>query len=186
MTRRSTVFAGAAAAAVAALSAAAFAQGPDPGMGHGMMMGRGGMMGPGMGMMGQGMMMGGCPMMGAMMGPMMGTGAGDDKPQAFAEGRIAFLKAELAITEAQQGAWTAYAEAIRKNLGNMQTMHATMGQVMGAKTPGERLDAHVAAMEGRLAALKDMKPALTGLYSALSDDQKKKADTLLTGMGCMM
>jgi hypothetical protein len=41
-------------------------------------------------------------------------------------------------------------------------------------------------MDGRLAALKEMKPALTALYDALSDEQKKKADDLLTGMGCMM
>jgi hypothetical protein len=31
-----------------------------------------------------------------------------------------------------------------------------------------------------------MKPALAGIYAALSADQKKKADDLLTGMGCMM
>ena len=41
-------------------------------------------------------------------------------------------------------------------------------------------------MEGRLQALKDIKPALAALYEALSDDQKKKADQLLTSMGCMM
>jgi hypothetical protein len=44
----------------------------------------------------------------------------------------------------------------------------------------------VGAMESRLSALKEVKPALANLYAALSDDQKKKADELLTGMGCMM
>jgi hypothetical protein len=34
--------------------------------------------------------------------------------------------------------------------------------------------------------LKDVKPALARLYEALSADQKKKADDILTGMGCMM
>jgi hypothetical protein len=151
------------------------------GMDHGMMMGQGQGMGPGM-MMGRGGMMGACPMMGGM----MGMGGADDKGQTFAEGRVAFLKAELGITDAQEGAWKTYADAIRKNLANMQGMHAKMGDMMSAKTPGERLDAHVAAMEGRLAALKEVKPALAGLYSALTDEQKKKADDLLTGMGCMM
>jgi hypothetical protein len=41
-------------------------------------------------------------------------------------------------------------------------------------------------MEGRLTALKAVKPALANLYAALSDEQKKKADELLTGVGCMM
>jgi len=58
--------------------------------------------------------------------------------------------------------------------------------VMEAKTPTERLDAHIAAMDGRLALLKEVKPALADLYKTLSDDQKKKADEILTQMGCMM
>jgi hypothetical protein len=68
----------------------------------------------------------------------------------------------------------------------MQGMRATMMKDMEAKSPVERLDAHVVAMESRLAALKELKPALGNLYSALSENQKKKADELLTGMGCMM
>ena len=41
-------------------------------------------------------------------------------------------------------------------------------------------------MEARLQSLKEIKPALAALYAALSEDQKKKADDVLTGMGCMM
>ena len=138
---------------------------------------------PGMGMrdmpMGRGMMgmMGDCPMMGMMMG-------GD--ASTFAEGRIAFLKAELTISDAQKAVWGAYAASLKKNLQGMQAMRQTMMNVMEAKTPVERLDAHIAAMDGRLGSLKEVKPALTALYVALSEEQKKKADQILTGMGCMM
>lgn len=132
-------------------------------------------MGPGM--MGMMRMMGACPMMGMTMGA---------DTSAFAEGRIAFLKAELAITDAQKGAWETYAAALKKNLQGMQAMRETMGKVMEAKTPVERLDAHIAAMDSRLASLKEVKPALAGLYGTLNDEQKKKADQILTGMGCMM
>jgi len=138
-------------------------------MGHGMM-GRGGMMR----MMGRD-----CPMMGMMMGE-------SDVADTHAAGRIAFLKAELGITEAQQPAFDAYAAALTKNLEGMQTMRASMMASMQAGTPSERLDAHVKAMEGRLATLKDVKPALDKLYGALTVEQKKKADQILTGMGCMM
>ena len=140
---------------------------------------------PGMGMgmrdmpMGRRMMgmMGDCPMMGMMMGA-------DASP--FAEGRIAFVKAELAISDAQTAAWEAYAATLKKNLQGMQAMRQTMMNVTEATTPVERLDTHIAAMDGRLASLKEVKPALAALYVALSEEQKKKADQILTGMGCMM
>jgi hypothetical protein len=135
---------------------------------------------PGMGMMDRGMMgmmrmMAECPMM---------TGGGD--MASHTEGRIAFLKAELAITDAQKAVWDAYAAALTKNLQGMQATRGTMMKMLEAKSPVERLDSHLTAMEGRVAALKEVKPALTALYAALSDEQKKKADELLTGMGCMM
>jgi LTXXQ motif family protein len=154
--------------------------GPGWGMGHGWgmgpgMMGRDWMPGPG-GRMGMGMGMG-CPMM----------GFGDDGDTAtFADGRIAFLKAELKITDAQKEVWGGYAEALKNNLATMTAMHQTMLTSFDAKTPVERLDARVSAMETRLGALKEMKPPLEKLYTALGDDQRKRADDLLTEMGCMM
>jgi LTXXQ motif family protein len=150
-------------------------QGPQPEMG---MMGPG-MMGQGMGRGGMmGMMGGGCPMM-AMMGR-------NDAAPTFAEGRIAFIKAELAITEAQNSVWDAYSAALRKNLESMQSMRKTMMSATQPASPVERLDLHVSTMESRLQTLKEVKPALAALYAALSEGQKKKADDLLTGMGCMM
>jgi hypothetical protein len=61
-----------------------------------------------------------------------------------------------------------------------------MQTVYDAKTPVERLDAQLAAMESRTKALKDVKPALAKLYEALSAEQKKSADEILTSVGCMM
>jgi hypothetical protein len=119
------------------------------------------------------------------MGGCVGFGP-EGRTETFVNGRIAFLRAELAITDAQKGAWDAYAEATKRNLQSMQGMWQSMKTVFDAKTPVERLDAHVASMETRLSALNEVKPALTNLYAALSADQKKKADDLLTGMGCMM
>jgi hypothetical protein len=163
--------------AIATLSIAvpAHAQMDRRGDGPGMMHGQG--YGPGMmGNFGPGMM-GGCPMMGT---------TTDGQVSTFAEGRIAFLKAELGITDAQKSVWDAYSETIKSNLQNMQGMWQTMMAVFDAKTPADRLDAQIAAMDSRLAALKQIKPALANLYAALSAEQKKKADEVLTGMGCMM
>ena len=118
-------------------------------------MGRGWMMG----------MMGGCPMMGA-----------DGQASTFIEGRIAFLKAELAITDAQKGAWDAYADATKRNLESMQGMWQTMKSVFEAKTPMERLDAHLAAMESRTKVLKDVKPEL-GLGIGVIDIKDNEVET---------
>ena len=117
---------------------------------------------------------------------MMGMMGGEGNMPSFVEGRTAFIKAELAITDAQKSVWEAYSAALRKNLESMQGMRKTMMGTMQAASPVERLDRHITAMEARLQSLKEVKPALADLYAALSDDQKKKADGLLTGMGCMM
>jgi hypothetical protein len=132
-------------------------------------------------MTGQGMMGGDCPMMERMsrkVRRMMGSDM-----QAMADQRIAALKTQLAITPEQQATWDTYAAALKKNVTGMQAMRQTMKTAMATKTPVERLDAHVAAMETRLAALKEVKPALGNLYTALSDEQKKKAGK---SIGCMM
>jgi LTXXQ motif family protein len=150
----------------------------------------GGMSGDGMmggGMMGGGMM--GHMMQSGMMGrdcPMMGMTMGRGDGSTHAAGRIAFLKAELGITDAQQAAFDDYAAALKTNLEGMQAMRSSMMSAMQSGKPGDRLDVHIKAMEGRLAALKEVKPALDKLYASLSDEQKKKADQILTGMGCMM
>ena len=170
--------------AIASMSIALPAIAQKGGRGPGMMNGQGfgpGMMGPGygpgmMGNYGAGMM-GGCGMT---------VATADGQTSTFAAGRIAFLKAELGITDAQKVAWEAYADKIKGNLTNMQGMWQTMKAVVEAKTPADRLDAQIAAMDSRVSALKEIKPALSKLYDGLSSDQKKKADELLTGMGCMM
>ena len=151
---------------------AAHAQQPQsqPGtMGQGMM--GHGMMGRGMmdqGMMGQGMM----GPMGMMNGPVL-------------EGRLAYMKAELAITDAQSTAWNNYASAVKARASNMQSMHDSMMQAMQSGTAMARMDAHIKAMEAMTEALKALKPATEALYAVLTPEQKQKADQLL-GMGCCM
>ncbi len=155
-------------------------QGQQPGPGGMMGPGPGGMMGQGPGgMMGKGMMAG-CPMMGGMgrHGMMM-----DSVPMM--EGRLAYLKADLEITEAQTSAWEAYADAVRARHAAMQGMHAEMMQAMQTGSAMARMDAHIKAMESMVESLKALKPATEALYAVLTDEQKKQADQLLGG-GCGM
>jgi hypothetical protein len=143
-------------------------------------------MGPGMG--GQmpqqmpGPMMGdsaGGPMMGMMgMGGMMGD---------HVEGRIAFLKTELKITEAQTPQWTAFSDTLRANAQRVSEMRNTMmqGGMMGpgsaAMKAPDRLDRMETMMATMVESLKATKAALAPLYAVLTDDQKKMADQLIHG-----
>ena len=111
-----------------------------------------------------------------------------------AEGRIAFLKAELKITDAQMPQWNAFAEALRANARRMSGMHETMiqgGMMNQGNAPmsaPDRLDRMERAMTAMLEGLKEMKATLTPLYAVLTEEQKKVADQLIhgpMGMGWM-
>jgi hypothetical protein len=133
-------------------------------------------------MMGQGQMGPGGMM--SMMSGMMGPQAGGD----HVEGRIAFIKAELKITEAQAPQWNAFAEAVRGNVGRMVEMQRSMMGGQGApSTLTARLALEDKLLTAHLAALKKTEETLAQLYGVLSDDQKKIADTIVLGpMGMPM
>jgi hypothetical protein len=134
------------------------------GMGTKMGDGRHGMTGMGMGMMRPGMMVG---------------------TPAMVEDRLAAIKTELKITDAQTDPWAAYASAIKDQATVMQSMHESMTQAMQSGTAVSRLDAHIKHMTAMLDAMKALKPATENLYRVLNEEQKKKADTVL-GAGCGM
>ena len=168
-----------------------------------------GMMGPGtmggsQGMMGgRGMMDGNMPMtnMMQMMG-MMGqrgaeTGCAGMSGMATidrVEGRIAFLRTELKITDAQSSAWNAFADALRTNAKSLGEVRASMMPQQGGAQQSlvDRLTLQEKWLAARLEGTKAIKSALTNLVSTLSDEQKKTADELLVphmgmlGMTAMM
>jgi hypothetical protein len=184
--------------AAALTTAAALAQQPPqmaPGQSQSPHMGPGQQMyGP---MMGQGMMMGRGPTMGMM------------DPTRHIEGRLAFLKTELKITDAQMPQWNAFADAMRANAKRMGDLMNTMmsGMTMGSGSgsmgrgmmmgpnrmsggAGMSVPERFALAEQHLTAhlemLGAMKGAATQLYAALSDDQKGIADILIhSPMGMM-
>jgi hypothetical protein len=104
------------------------------------------------------------------------------------EGRLAYMKAELKIAEAQDALWNGYATAARDNASAMRS-HCTimMSRRSGsAASLPERLDQHEQLMAAQLDAIRSMNKALKPLYAAFSEDQKKTADQLFWGpMGMM-
>jgi len=144
-----------------------------------------GMMGPGMmGMMsqgGMGMMGGGNAGAGMGMGQMMDPGR--------IAGRIAFLKAELKITDAQQPLWNAFVEALKANRAMMGDMQEMMMAAQGGTAPPllQRIDGHERMLVARLEAVRRLKAALGPLYASFDEAQKRTADQLMMpgGMGPM-
>lgn len=100
------------------------------------------------------------------------------------EGRIAFLKAELKITDDQLPLWNAVAGAMRDDARSMATMSGDMaGMTAQSKALPERLATREKLMAARLDAMRTLSAAVGPLYAALTDEQKKVADELMIGEG---
>ena len=100
------------------------------------------------------------------------------------EGHIAFLKAELKITDAQQGPWDQFADALRTNAKALSAVSSEMmsGMMSGAAKkmpPVARLEQQEKMLTLQLDALKRSRAALEGLNAVLSDEQKKQLDELI-------
>lgn len=97
------------------------------------------------------------------------------------EGRIAYLKAELKITEAQAQAWNGVAAAMRRNAESDRAVRDEMrGRRDKPMTAVEYLALRDRTSAVRAENSKAFTTAFTTLYAQLSDDQKKAADQLLS------
>jgi LTXXQ motif family protein len=94
------------------------------------------------------------------------------------EGRIAFLKAELQISDKQLADWSNLADALRASRQHL--LEARKMLVMDDRgTGGERLERYERHLSERLEAVKSARSAFTRLYASLSDTQKQTADAIL-------
>lgn len=177
---RKAVLGAAVAALISCGGSAAWAQTSQPGAPAGQAPPQG-MMGYGMPMMGPGMMGYGTPMMPGGVGPMMGM-----MPGQHVEGRIAFLRTELGITQAQAPVWDTFAEALRASARAMADMHGQMMPMMQqgpqAMPLAQRLELQERMMTLHLEALRRVRSAAGPLYAALDERQKRVADQLMVGM----
>jgi hypothetical protein len=132
----------------------------------------------------------GCDMMGGDMTCMMQMMSMMREKLSHAGDRVAALKADLKITEAQMPAWNKFADALlaaaKSMEESMEGMHKQMRQSGAAASLPEKLEHHAKMAAGHLASLQAIKAALEPLYASFSDEQKKFADGLKIGpMGVM-
>ena len=103
---------------------------------------------------------------------------GPAKATELAEERIAFLKAELQITDKQMADWNSLAEALRS--GRQHLAEARKLAVLDDKTPSaERLEHYERHLTERLEAVKSARAGFTRLYPTLTGVQKQTADAIL-------
>ncbi len=132
--------------------------------------------------------------MGQMMGGGPAMGWWSDGMIDRVDGRLAFLKAELKITDAQTPAWDEFTAAIRKTAETRNAMMQTMMKDMqdgsyAKKTLPDRLAEHQTHMEARLEEVKALRASVDKLYAALDETQKKAAEEIalpMMGMGMGM
>jgi chromosome segregation ATPase len=111
-----------------------------------------------------------------------GPGAAEHQKRPRAshiEGRLAFLKTELKITDAQMPQWNAFADVLRQSDKARRDRFEAMRGKRGQETTAlERLEQRERASETRAQELKQYVGAFRPLYQSLSDEQKKTADEL--------
>lgn len=95
------------------------------------------------------------------------------------EGRIAYLKAELKITPAQEPQFDKVAQAMRENASerqkDFQDMRASHGQ---QQTAVDRLDSEIKMAQTHAREDQRFLTAFKPLYDSLSPDQKQAADDM--------
>jgi hypothetical protein len=129
--------------------------------------------------------------MGQMMGGWGMMGGGPEAMLDRIDGRLAFMKTELKITEAQSADWDALAKVIRSTAeAHNSLMHAMMNDMrsgdLGKMSLPDRLALQETHLSARLNQVKEIKAAVDKLYASLSEEQKKAADDVvlpMIGMG---
>jgi hypothetical protein len=100
------------------------------------------------------------------------------------EGHIAFLKAELKITDAQQKSWDQFAEALRTNAKTLEGALTTMMKGMMEGTDKKdslaaRLEQEEKVLALQLEGHKRSRAALEALTAALSEEQSRQLNELM-------
>ncbi len=106
------------------------------------------------------------------------------EPGRHVEGRIAYLKAELKITDAQAPQFDAVANVMRDNAKAMHdSFQSLRGDQSQPRTALSQLEARVKFAQLRADGEAKMLAAFRPLYQAMSPDQQKAADEMVEHHG---
>lgn len=108
----------------------------------------------------------------------------EETREARIEGRLAYLKTRLEITEAQTPLWDNFATTLRSHMAERAATRAEPREAGDARpTLLERLEREQARIAARAERLDATAEALIPLYNAFDDAQKETADRVLNRFG---
>jgi Spy/CpxP family protein refolding chaperone len=94
------------------------------------------------------------------------------------EGRLAYAKTLLGITDSEAAAWKAYEDVSRANVHRLRMARQVMLTAEQSGSPIDRMQAQTNMMQAQLDARKALQPVTEALYKALTPEQRERADAL--------
>jgi hypothetical protein len=111
------------------------------------------------------------------------VGYSRDDLKAKVEGQLAYAKTLLGITDSEAAAWKAYEDVSRANVQSMRAAHQAMVNAERLGSVIDRMHAQTGMVQAQLDAMKALHPATEALYKALTPEQQKRADVVLSLLG---
>jgi hypothetical protein len=111
-------------------------------------------------------------------GPKKPATAADASHVDRTEIRIQELHATLKITEGQEELWSALIQVMRENAKTMDNLAQARAEKSKTMNAVEDLKSYSGISDAYAEGLKRFIPPFEALYAAMSDDQKKNADTI--------
>ena len=107
----------------------------------------------------------------------------DAKRDAAVEKHINELHATLKITPAQEAQWNEVASTMRENVKDLDRAIDKRAAKAATATAIDDLNAYADIAQAHANGVKKLSSAFSGLYSAMSNDQKKAADEAFSHRG---
>ena len=104
----------------------------------------------------------------------------DAKRDEAVEHHIADLHAKLKITAAEESQWKEVAETMRDNAKNLDKAIDKRDAALASATAIDDLNSYADIAQAHATGVKKLAKSFSGLYSMMSDDQKKEADLIFS------
>jgi protein CpxP len=99
------------------------------------------------------------------------------------EHHITDLHAKLRITAAEESQWKEVADTMRDNAKTMDKAIDKHDASLASATAIDELNAYADTAQAHATGVKKLAKSFSGLYSMMSDDQKKEADEIFSHRG---
>ncbi|TDN69849.1 Spy/CpxP family protein refolding chaperone [Paraburkholderia sp. BL10I2N1] len=109
--------------------------------------------------------------------PAAAPASGAARYEQRVEQRIAYLHSQLKITPQQETQWKAFADTMRTNGETMAGLYEQRMSNTATKSAVEDMQQYATIAQAHADGMKKLVDAFDPLYSSLSPDQKKLADT---------